>query len=226
MREKRAVCAGILLVLAAMLTVSIFHVEAAAEGRGQEAVVHILDDTLPDFIYNTDTISESSLAGEFHFSLPSPHRGDVPSLSREAIHILRGRVEALYYTSVHGMAWTLAELRVTEGLKGGAAAGESISLYLPGGYVSAADYAQYRGGENESPWEYYKVSVEGVPRLRPGDEALFFLRPAGENSCLPRGACLSLNGGIFRLAPDGMSLICHEKKLLFDNMRQLILRCA
>lgn len=222
MREKRAVCAVILLMLAVMLAVSILRVEAAADSRGQAAAVHILDDTLPDFIYNTDAISENSLAGTLRFSLSSSGRRDLPFLSRNAACIVRGRVENLYYTSFNGMAWTLVELRISESLKGGSRAGESLSLYLPGGYISAADYALHHGGEDGSPWQYYQVSVNGVPHLRAGDEALFFLCPASGSSCLPHGAWLSLNSGIFQLTPDGMSLICCGESMLFDNLSQRI----
>lgn len=44
MREKRVICAVILLVLAAMLAVGISHAETV-QSRGQEAVVYILDNS-------------------------------------------------------------------------------------------------------------------------------------------------------------------------------------
>lgn len=194
MREKAAVCTGIWFILTAMLILALVPVNASAwhsDERGAPAIVLSHDKTaLPDFVYNLNSASEPYVLGEIHISAGSCSPENIPHLSRNSSAIVRGKLSDIYYTFIDGLAWTQANICISESLKGTLAVGDIISVYFPGGYASATDYeACYgEGSAAENSRGFYRFVAEGISPPEPGDEALFFLSEAAPGSGLPEGA--------------------------------------
>lgn len=210
MREKTAVCTGIIFILALMLVSCAFaHTEARADDyMGEPAVILSHDKTaLPEFIYNFDALDESLILGEKRLSSGRSFPTDLPSVSRASSFVLSGRIYGVYYTFIDGAAWTQADIFVSECLRGSVQGGDIVSVYFPGGYVSTEDFEAFYGESGGSEAEFYRLVTDGVPLPQQGDSLLLFLtRPDG--AALPEGAYTLSCGkySIFSLSPDGCML--------------------
>ena len=96
--------------------------------------------------------------------------------------IVRGTVTGSYAAFSGPIVYTHYTVRVSEGLKGGASAGSSVDVVVPGGTVANL-----------------RQSFAGTPTFLPGDEYVFFLwtSKAGLTQVL------GLTQGLFSIAPDG-----------------------
>lgn len=110
--------------------------------------------------------------------------------------IVRGTVKKVVFTQFDGVAWTKADMLVTDSLKGDFQKGDLISVFIPGGYISLADHiAAYDNAfryENLTPKEIentiIKDTVNGERFAQVGDDYIYCLVKTIEGSPLPDNA--------------------------------------
>ena len=143
---------------------------------------------LPDFIYNSSVIADSSIY---------PMRSVDIAFSREddADFVVLGTVIDTFYTFIDGSAWTQANIRVDEVSKGKLSEGDVISVYFPEGYASADDYAAYYSlsASSFSGVDFIEFTVNGRSHPQAGDNAVFCFERLPVSSSLPDGAYTWLN---------------------------------
>ncbi len=143
---------------------------------------------LPDFIYNSSTIADSSI-----YTMYSEDSNF--SQADDADCVVLGTVIETFYTFAGGSAWTQANVRVAEVTRGRLSEGEIISVYFPGGYASMDDYvtAHGAGKYSSSGAQYLEFIINSEPHPQPGDNAMFCLDKLTNISPLPDGAYMRLN---------------------------------
>ena len=197
---------------------------AEAISAGKQAVIVSHDKTvLPDFVYNSDSIAEDSIRGEKQQRPIPESSADIEEMAQQAELIVRGSVSFLSYTFMDGLAYTMADVTVTEVLKGSLQQGDIISVYYPGGYASVNDYSEFMG-EKVTGGGYYRVKAGNVPEPEMGRDAVFFLSEPAAGSPVPKGA-YSLHFGERSVLPfdeQGRSLSPGEDKLSFEELLEII----
>jgi hypothetical protein len=89
------------------------------------------------------------------------HPYTVPEMAERSERVVVGEVTAMYTQSRDGEPWTVAEVLVEDTLRG--REGLLVSVAWPGGKVG----------------EVY-LTIDGTPKLIPGDRGVFFVRPDGQ----------------------------------------------
>lgn len=103
--------------------------------------------------------------------------------------IVYGSIEEIFYTSVDGMPYTQYNIRLYDIFKGNESYGclDTISVYLPGGYMPADVYRQYNYLPDNVPDDYTVFDSGGNSREHDVYESfIFFL--CGDNLSVPEGA--------------------------------------
>lgn len=182
---------AIICLCALLLAVGLFFVAFVPTETGEQLISGLASSdprdrtVLPEFSYNTETIEGGTILEMVSF------HGDVPEfepVAPEAVACIQGRVENIYYTFSGGTAWTQADIYVMRSLSGSLSRGDIVSVYFPGGYVSAEDYSSYYGGD--SAWSdcflFFPADAGELPM--PGQEATYHLAQRDKNSPIPAGA--------------------------------------
>lgn len=161
-------------------------IEPDEEGSASVSFTHGKT-VLPDFIYNSAAIEDSRLytVRISDYTVYDPDDADCVALCT---------VIDVYYTFVGGSAWTQADVRVDEVMRGKLTEGDMISVYISGGYVSADDYRAYHGAEkySYSDADYIEFIHNDEPHPCTGDNGVFYIDRAGNSSLLPDGAYIRL----------------------------------
>lgn len=182
---------AIICLCALLLAVGLFFVLFVPSEPGQQLIPGLASSdpkdrtVLPEFSYNPETIESGTILEmvSFHGSVP-----EFDPAARKADACIEGRVENIYYTFSGGTAWTQADIYVTRCVSGSLSRGDIVSVYFPGGYVSAEDYSAYFG--SVSGWSdcflFFPPDVGELPL--PGQEATYYLAQRSKDSSLPVGA--------------------------------------
>lgn len=130
--------------------------------------------------------------------------------------VVRGTVvQVQYSTSVpRGGIFTVATIRVAERLKGGKAsdASQPLTVTLPGGM---------------DPTGRYRLSVSGVPELKPGEEVVVFCKRdtlgrrqliGGQGKYLLQGGLANRAGGRAELAEPSEQFLSRLRKIVHDQV--------
>ena len=143
---------------------------------------------LPDFIYNSSAINSAVI---YTVKTVDDRYQDPADADAE----LLCTVIDVYYTFISGAAWTQADVRVDEVLRGRLSEGDMISVYTPGGYASMEDYtaAHGVGMYSDSGAGFIEFTVNGRPHPHPGDNGILHVDRLPGGSPLPDGAYLLLN---------------------------------
>lgn len=143
---------------------------------------------LPDFIYNSSAINSAAIyiVRTVDDDYQDPADADAALLCT---------VIDVYYTFISGSAWTQADVRVDEVMRGRLSEGDVISVYAPGGYASVDDYtaAHGEGMYSGSGADFIEFTVNGRPHPRPGDNGVVYIDRLPGGSPLPDGAYILLN---------------------------------
>ena len=143
---------------------------------------------LPDFIYNSSAIRSAAI-----YSVKSvDDRYQDPA---DADAELLCTVIDVYYTFISGAAWTQADVRVDEVIRGRLSEGDMISVYFPGGYASMEDYTAVHGEGmySASGADFLEFTVNGRPHPKSGDNGVVYIDRLPDSSPLPEGAYLLRN---------------------------------
>ena len=231
MKKKNWITLGIAAALVLVLILTFFLVKqnrarrlAEAIDAGQQAVIVSHDKTVfPDFVYNSDAISEDSIAGEKKQKSIPVSSAAIDEEAKLAGVIVRGSISSLSYTFIDGNAYTLADVTVTEVLKGNLVQGDIISVYYPGGYASVNDYNEFHGDKAEGSG-YYRVSAGNVPEPVLEQDAVFFLTSPETGSAVPDGAFVPGFGknSVLPFDGDGKSVKFGEERLVYDELKEFI----
>ncbi len=152
---------------------------------------------IPEKIYSK---SDSCIELDDFISAEPPHEsgdsweGSAIILSLTALvyrsdAVLSGYVEDIIYTQCGGMPYTQVDIMVKKSYKSEKLLnyGDMISVYIPGGYMSAADFLDINGIADEIPRDgtvFYQGGNSG--KLKTGSDYIFFLNiPKGT---IPDGA--------------------------------------
>ena len=133
----------------------------------------------------------------------------VKEMTREALHVVQGKVVFQAVVEQGGTIWTDSHVKVSSAIKGSSRAGHVLVVRQLGGETAM------RG-----------VRVAGVARFKVGEEVLVFLKPAAGRLFKPVGMCL----GKYRLSTDSRGVRWASRDLTgaaiarFDARAKLILR--
>lgn len=232
MTKKAVITTLAVILIFAMLLGGLYLQRSSREKQqgtadaGQTAVIVSHDKTVyPSFVYNFDSISSETLIGEKHYSFKSLEQDDLKMLADSASDIIRGRIVNTSYTFIDGHAWTLAEIQVLSSFKGELVKDDVISVFYPGGYVSAHDYnsvydRKTPGSENE----FYQVIADGSPSPFLLEEELFFLSSDVAGLSLPSGGYVlsSGNSSVVTTNDDGSKFYWQGETLTADRLLEII----
>lgn len=191
---KKTILYILAILLLSVVAVTLFAVfdnsDAYSPAASDSAAISFTHDktVLPDFIYNSTIIADSSI-----YTMRSENIGF--SQEDDADCIVLGTVIDTFYTFIEGSAWTQANIRVDEVSKGKLSEGDVVSVYFPEGYVSADDYAAFYSLSASSflGVDFIEYIVNDRPHPQVGDNAVFCLSSLPASSPLPNGAYTWLN---------------------------------
>ncbi len=231
MKNKRAnlIIIAILIVLLLIGSIYIFKSHsskmAALELAGVEAVVVSHDKSMfPQFIYNANAINSSSVIGEKEHEMSIHNIADIKETAEKSQNIVRGKITGLCYTFSDGIAYTVAEVHVSDSLKGSLMPEDIISLYYVGGFAEVQDYNEFYGISGGEQNKYYKFTVPGYPAPEIGQDRLFFLSASSEDFAVPEGGfCLtSGQSSVFSPSDDGESFTGNGETYSLDEIKKFI----
>ncbi len=231
MKEKTTVAVGAVFILSVLLAswALVYASTAGKEAQSGEAAVVLSHDktALPEFVYNPDSITASSVIAEKTYSTGQQGQVDALSMTLESSAVVRGKIGGIYYTFIDGLAWTQADIRVSESLRGQLTGGDLISVYFPGGYVSTADYAAYYGGDG-SDAEFFRFITDGAKLPVDGADCLLFLTRPDNAAKLPYNAYTLCRGkySVFYFSSDGLTLSGENGQYSSDEMRRIVIRSS
>lgn len=121
---------------------------------------------------------------------------ELDSLIQVSDAIVRGTVKNVVFTQFDGIAWTKADLLITESLKGEFQKGDLVSVFILGGYIPLADHIKAYDNafryEGLTPEEIQntvlKETVNGESFAQVGDDYIYCLVKTSKDSPLPDGA--------------------------------------
>ena len=184
---KRAViCICIVLLAAGCIYAIARPSNTAAPGQYADIPKGQKDLTvLPEFVYNPESISTGTVLELVSFQGAGP---EPESQLKEADTVIQGSIRNIYYTFIDGQAWTQADINVLKSIEGGLVRGNTVSVYYPGGYVSAEDYSAYYGGRTIWEGSFLYFEPNELPLPKEGESGTYYLIKADKNSPIPIGA--------------------------------------
>lgn len=231
MKKKTAVIAAISVFLVLVILSSVLikvnrdkrHAEVLE--AAMDAVIISSDKTVfPDFIYNSDSIHTDTVVGEKLVNIEPIEKPSLQELSQLSDSVVRGHVVSLSYTFIDGIAWTQADINISEVLKGGLVSGNFISVYFPGGFVSVEDYNEFSGENNPGGQnKYYSFKAGSAPIPGYNDELLLFISPSDGKYLLPEGS-YSLScaeHSVFNVQDGGKHLMQGKSSIDYETVKKL-----
>lgn len=204
-----AVCVAVAVTMLALRKNHIPAVPPEDAAFGTTNVV-VTTTTEPNVQKTTEVTRDLTLSVDESFSAPDSGKKvmdvrssmdgflspELDSLIQASDAIVRGTVKNVVFTQFDGIAWTKADLLITESLKGEFQKGDLVSVFILGGYISLADHIQAYDNafryEGLTPEEIQntvlKETVNGESFAQVGDDYIYCLVKTLEDSPLPDGA--------------------------------------
>jgi hypothetical protein len=142
-------------------------------------------------------------------SMYGPDLNSIFSVSNE---IVRGKVKNIEYTNFTGLAWTKADILITESYKGVLKEGDLVSIFIYGGYMKLEDHIKYFNdrfrfkelNDAEIKKTVLKDNDNGKPFLEVGDDLFFPLVNPAPHMPFPEGSYENLSvAGILYIDKNG-----------------------
>ncbi|MBQ9673955.1 MAG: hypothetical protein IJV39_04940 [Ruminococcus sp.] len=126
----------------------------------------------------------------------SAYSDDLSELVSASEEVIRGQVQKVVFTNFEGAAWTKADVLITESLKGTHKKGDTVSVFMLGGYISLTDHiAQNKDdsrfadlSKEQISKTFLKETVDNEEFVSKGADLIMCLVPTLEDSPLPKGA--------------------------------------
>ena len=197
----------------------------AIELASVEAVVVSHDKSVyPSFIYNASAINSENVCGEKEHKITTSAIGDIKEMTECSTNIVRGQITGLCYTFINGIAYTVADVHISQSLKGSLLPDDVISLYYLGGYADVQDYNNFydiNGGEQN---KFYKFTVPDYPVPQVGQDMLFFLSPSYKELDIPEDTFYLTAGAnsIYSPSESGETFTGNGKSFTCKYLKELI----
>ncbi len=137
---------------------------------------------------------------------------DLNFIFGKADEVVRGTVKNIEYTNYSGLAWTKADILITESYKGVLKEGDLVSIFMYGGYIKLEDHIKYYKDDfrfesmtdNEIKNTILEEKDNGKPLIKVGDDLFFPLIKPAEHMPFPEGSFENLSvAGILHINKDG-----------------------
>lgn len=126
--------------------------------------------------------------------------------------IVRGTVKNIEYTNYSGLAWTKADILITESYKGVLKEGDLVSIFIYGGYMKLEDHIKYFKDDfrfesltdNDIKNTVLRENDNGKPFIEVGDDLYFPLIKPAAHMPFPEGSFENLSvAGILYIDKNG-----------------------
>jgi len=137
---------------------------------------------------------------------------DLNFIFGKADEVVRGTVKNIEYTNYSGLAWTKADILITETYKGVLKEDDLVSIFIYGGYIKLKDHIKYFKDDfrfesltdTEIKNSILKENDNGKPLLEVGDDLFFPLVKPAAHMPFPEGSYENLSvAGILYIDKNG-----------------------
>lgn len=138
---------------------------------------------------DSNVLEVVSTANEFYSD-------DLKELISVSDDVIRVKVQNVTFTSYEGVAWTKADVLVTDSFKGDLKIGDVISVFTLGGYIPLSDHIEghndaFRFNDlsaEEIKKTFLKETIDGEKMIEKSDDLILCVVKTPEDSPLPNGA--------------------------------------
>ncbi len=146
---------------------------------GKTDNIYILDNIHPS-VDNIDT----GFPGSSNFETTE-------EIKSKSAYIVSGKVTDIFYTKAQNMPYTQIDISITEsyGVLSKYSVGDSISIYIPGGYMPSDEYFEIYPKRKPYDGDFTVFDDAGNPEFpEKGENYIFFLKDSGDG--IPDGAVI------------------------------------
>lgn len=138
---------------------------------------------------DSNVLEVVSTANEFYSD-------DLKELISVSDDVIRVKVQNVTFTSYEGVAWTKADVLVTDSFKGDLKIGDVISVFTLGGYIPLSDHIEghndaFRFNDlsaEEIKKTFLKETIDGEKMIEKSEDLILCVVKTPEDSPLPNGA--------------------------------------